>query len=100
MAFHTVEPERRTLHGHFSRDLEPILEIESGDTVRFTTLEAGWGLEPQYKDDQPRRRFEPRDTKLDGGHELCGPVAIRGAAPAMTLEVQIGQIRTAGWGWT
>jgi acetamidase/formamidase len=33
-----VTPERRTLHGHFSRDLPPALEVASGYTVRFTTL--------------------------------------------------------------
>jgi hypothetical protein len=29
MTLHIVEPERRTLHGAFSRELPPILEIES-----------------------------------------------------------------------
>lgn len=99
MALHTIEPERRTLHGHFSRDLAPILEVASGDTVRFTTLDADWGLEPHAEVGRPRRKFEPRDTELDSGHALCGPVGVVGAEPGMTLELQIGQIRTGGWGW-
>lgn len=100
MAFYTITPQRRTLHGHFSRDLAPILEVESGDTVRFTTLDCGWGLEPRDGGGEPRRRFEPRDAVLDFGHALCGPVAVLGAMPGMTLEIQVGQIRTGGWGWT
>jgi acetamidase/formamidase len=95
-----IAPERRTLHGHFSRDLAPIAEVASGDTVRFTTLDCDWGLEPRHRGGELQRRFEPRDQVLDKGHALCGPVAIRGAQPGMTLEVGIGEIRTGSWGWT
>jgi acetamidase/formamidase len=38
MATYDIRPERSTLHGHFSRDLAPILTISAGDTVRFQTL--------------------------------------------------------------
>jgi acetamidase/formamidase len=30
---HELPLERRSLHGHFSRDLEPVLSIEPGDSV-------------------------------------------------------------------
>jgi len=30
-----IKPSRDTLHGHFSRDLPPVLTIDAGDTVRF-----------------------------------------------------------------
>ncbi len=95
-----VAPERRTLHGHFSRDLPPIVEVASGDTVRFTMLDCGWGLEPRDGGGEPRRQFEPRDRILDAGHALCGPVTIRGAMPGMTLEVRVGEILTGSWGWS
>ncbi len=100
MAIYTIEPERRTLHGHFSRELPPVLAIDSGDTVRFRTLDPGWGLEPFVSIDPPRRKFEPRVKGRDDGHALCGPIAIRGAQPGMTLEVQINEIRPGAWGWT
>ena len=45
MATYHIEPERATLHGHFSRDLPPVLTIDSGDTVVFRTLDAGWNLD-------------------------------------------------------
>jgi len=102
MAIYTVEPERRMLHGHFSRDLPPILTIDSGDTVRFRTLDAGWNLEPRRttKYDEQPAKFVPRDTELDSGHALCGPIAIRGAEPGMTLAVEINDVRPGAWGFT
>ena len=102
MTLHTIEPERRTLHGHFSPELEPVLWIDSGDTVRFRTLESGWNIESRTSsrhEDQPRT-FEPRDPELDSGHALCGPIAIRGAEPGMTLAVRIDAVRPGTWGTT
>ena len=43
---HEIPLERRTLHGHFSRDLRPMLTIDSGDTVAFSCLDAGWHVAP------------------------------------------------------
>ncbi len=101
MAVYQIKPERATLHGHFSRDLPPCLTINSGDTVRFETLEANWSLAPRRTDDKSEAplSFEPRDPKTDSGHALCGPVFVRGAAPGMTLEVQIDAVTPAGWGY-
>lgn len=100
MALHHIEPERRALHGTFSREHPPALEIASGDTVRFRTLDAAWGIGPPGDDPVRRPRFPGRDPRRDSGHALCGPVAVRGAKPGMTLEVRIGALRTGGWGWT
>ena len=99
MAFHRIEPNRRTLHGQFSRDLPPALTIDSGDTVQFRTLDAGWGLEPPHTDGTPRRKFEPRDPERDRGHALCGPIEVRGAQPGGTLAVQIDEVQPGAWGW-
>ena len=59
MPLYTVEAEQRTLHGAFSRDIAPILTIESGDTVRFRTLDADWNLAPRQSTryDQPPAQF-------------------------------------------
>jgi acetamidase/formamidase len=100
LAIHSVEPTREHLHGHFSRDLPPILTIEPGDTVRYRLLDAGWGLEAWHADGTPRAHLEPRDRELDNGHALCGPIAIRGAEPGMTLVVRIGELRPGSYGWT
>ena len=101
MTTHTIEPERSTVHGHFSRDLPPILEIDSGDSVHFRTLEAGWSLEPPPRAGaQSGRHIEPRVKGKDDGHCLCGPVAIKGAQPGMTLEIRIDEIVPGTWGWS
>ena len=98
MATYQLGPLRENLHGHFSADLDPILTIDPGDTVRFETLDARWLVAPGTDDHAPKQ-FKPRDPDLDTGHALCGPVAVRGAEPGMTLEVEIGELRTVGWGW-
>ena len=101
MGTHEIVPERATLHGAFSRDREPCLSVASGDTVRYKTLEAGWSIAPRRTGDwgETLTLFEPRDDAGDRGHALCGPVFIEGAEPGMTLEVQIGEVIPAAWGY-
>jgi acetamidase/formamidase len=96
MAVHEIQLERRTLHGHFSRELEPILTVDSGDSIAFSCLNAGWrgdGWEPF-----PERR--PDGDELDAGHALIGPVEMRGAHAGQTLEVRIEDVRIGAWGVT
>jgi acetamidase/formamidase len=95
---HEIPLERRTLHGHFSRDLEPALAVDPGDSIVFATLDAGWGLEPPRP--EGRQRFEPRDDELDAGHALVGPVAVRGAQAGQTLAVRIDDVRVGSYGFT
>ena len=99
-ARHSLEPERATLHGHFSRDLRPVLEIDPGDTVRFRTLDVAWGLESfaPVLEGRERRTFPGRVSPQDDGHALVGPVAIRGARAGMTLEIAIGEIVPGRYG--
>jgi acetamidase/formamidase len=92
MTLHEIPLERRTLHGHFSRELEPVLTIEPGDTIAFSCIDSGWNVEPGVK-------FEPRDAELDGGHALAGPVEVRGARAGQTLEVSIDRVVPGPWGW-
>jgi acetamidase/formamidase len=100
LTVHSLAPDRRTLHGHFSRDLPPVLTIDSGDTVRFRLLDARWQGDAPEADGGGRYVFAPRLPEIDKGHALCGPIAIRGAEPGMTLEVEIGELRTGSFGWT
>jgi acetamidase/formamidase len=96
VAHHEITLERRTLHGHFSRDLEPVLAVESGDSIAFACLNAGWR-------DANGDRFEPRappEDEIDAGHALIGPVEVRGARAGQTLEVRIDEIRIGPWGVT
>jgi acetamidase/formamidase len=90
---HEIPLERRTLHGHFSRDLPPILTVDSGDTVAFSCLDSAWHLAPGEK-------FEPRDEELDNGHALVGPIEVRGGRAGQTLAVRIDEVRVGSFGAT
>lgn len=90
---HSLEPGEGTLHGWFRPDRAPCLTVDSGDTVRFRTLDVGAGLGPM---DERRTRF----AMSEEGPCLHGPVAVRGARPGDTLAVTVKEIRTASWGWT
>jgi acetamidase/formamidase len=90
---HELPLERRTLHGHFSRELAPVLTVDGGDSVAFSTLASSWHGED-------REEFAPRDPELDAGHALVGPIAVRGARRGQTLAVQIDELRPGSWGAT
>lgn len=101
MPTHAIEPTRETLHGLFSPDLPPALTIDPGDTVVFRTLDAGWGIAPPSPATGKQDEFADARPEWRGdGHALCGPVAVRGAEPGMTLEIRIDDLRPGRWGWT
>jgi acetamidase/formamidase len=91
---HELPFERRTVHGYFSRDLEPVLSLDSGDAVAFSSLNAGWRWESD------REHFDDRDPERDAGHALNGPVEVRGARAGQTLVVGIDEVTPGGWGVT
>jgi acetamidase/formamidase len=97
---HELPFERRTVHGHFSRDLPPVLSIDPGDSVSFSTPDAGWGIGPPSDDAGTREQFGPRDPELDAGHPLLGPIEVPGAAPGSTLAVHVDELRVGSWGLT
>jgi acetamidase/formamidase len=93
---HELPLERRTLHGHFSCDLDPVLSVEPGDSISFATLDAGWGFGPST---EGREVFAERDEQLDRGHALVGPVDVRGARAEQTLAVRIDEVRVGKFGF-
>ena len=93
MTLHEIPLERRTLHGHFSRDLEPILTVDSGDSIAFSCLNAGWR-------NAEHEEYSERDEELDAGHALIGPIEVRDARAGQTLEVSIDELRIGAGGVT
>jgi acetamidase/formamidase len=89
MNTHDLSPSRATLHGHFSADLPPVLEVDPGDSIRARTLRGSW-------DDAGFDRV----PELDAGHALTGPVFIRGAHPGDALVIKILKLRPAREGHT
>jgi acetamidase/formamidase len=89
MTTHHLSPTRASLHGHFSAELAPALEVHPGDTIRARTLRGSWddaGFELQHP--------------FDGGHALLGPVFVRGARPGDALAIDILKLRPARSGRT
>jgi len=93
VALHEIPLDRRTLHGHFSRDLAPILTVESGDSIGLACLNSGWRT-------AEHEVFPERDEELDAGHALIGPVEVRGARAGQMLEVSIEELRIGAGGVT
>ena len=90
---HELPLDRRTLHGHFSRDREPVLTIDPGDAVSFAVPSSNWRLDD-------RSKFEPRSSPEDDGHALAGPVEVRGAREGATLVVHVDEVVPGPWGET
>ena len=93
MAVHQLPLDAANLHGHFSLDLEPVLTIDPGDSVRISVPNAGWLLSR----DEP---VASRNPEIDTGHPLAGPIAVRGAQVGQTLVVRIDEVVPGSWGVT
>jgi acetamidase/formamidase len=93
MAVHQLPLEQRTLHGHFSCELEPVLTVDPGDAVRIDVPNATWELDSG-------EQFVSRDPSVDTGHALAGPIEVRGARAAQTLVVQIDEVTPGSRGAT
>jgi acetamidase/formamidase len=93
VALHELPLDPAYLHGHFSRELEPVLTIDAGDSVRFAVPNAGW--------EQARgEAVASRNPDIDTGHPLAGPIEVRGARAGQTLVVQIDEVAPSAWGVT
>src|SRR5947207_8672510 len=88
--------------GYYDAKAEPVLRIQSGDTVCFETLltNSPTGLEkagvpPDQVQQSLRDIYKEVTNKGPGGHILNGPVFIENAEPGDTLEVRIQKIDLA-----
>jgi acetamidase/formamidase len=70
-----------------------VLVVDPGDSIGFSCLSSGWW-------DGDRNEFEPRDSELDTGHALIGPVEVRGARAGQTLQVAIDRVDIGSRGLT
>jgi acetamidase/formamidase len=82
---------------HFTWDVghEPVLEIDSGDTVVVWTRDVS---DNQIGPDSDASVIAGLDW--DRVYPLAGPIVVNGAKPGDTLAVEILDIRTQGWGWS
>jgi acetamidase/formamidase len=98
MATHRLDASPETVHwGYFDAALKPLLTVDSGDSVTFSTVSgqptqiprAGSGLTIPPALTAIHSKVQP---KLNGPHILTGPVAVRGAKAGQVLEVRIKSI--------
>jgi acetamidase/formamidase len=84
-------------HVHFTWDTgnEPVLGIDSGDTVVVWTRDVS---DNQIGPDSDTSVIHGLDW--DRVYPLSGPIAIAGAESGDTLAIEILDIHTQGWGWT
>jgi amidase len=75
----------------FGPDLEPVLEIDPGDTVTFETNDCFTG-QISSEDDLVT------EIDLERINSATGPVAVRGAEPGDSLVAEILDVRPIEWG--
>jgi acetamidase/formamidase len=93
VALYELPREPSNLHGYFSLELEPVLEVEPGDSVRISTPNNAWYL-------APGDQIASRNPELDTGHAIAGPISVRGARAGQTLVVRIDEVTAGTWGET
>jgi formamidase len=84
--------EAETGHNRWHESIEPVLEVDPGDTVVYETRDAVDG------------QLSPSSTSSDVGnvdlnvvHPLTGPVFVRGAQAGDLLEAKIVAIESDPW---
>ncbi|PPA70440.1 acetamidase/formamidase family protein [Jeotgalibacillus proteolyticus] len=82
------------VHYAWAKDPEPVMTIQSGDTVVYSTREVA---DNQFSIESKTEDIANLDW--DRVYPLAGPVAIEGAEPGDTLEVEIVDLKTGSWGW-
>jgi len=89
---------------HVSRDenhlawdpaIPPVARVASGEVVEFDCLDASFG---QLTADSTHASLADLDfARVD---QVTGPVAVEGAEPGDTLQIDLLEFEPADWGWT
>jgi acetamidase/formamidase len=96
---YVVESNDKTVHlGVYDTTLEPVLKIDSGDTVSFPNtwshflnqMQPGVPIETLAK----LRLSNPGR----GPHSIVGPIYVNGAEPGDVLEIRYKRLRPFDWG--
>ncbi|MFD1030191.1 acetamidase/formamidase family protein [Metaplanococcus flavidus] len=93
---HKIELDSKNFHSSFNREYQPILTVNSGDSIQLRTLDIQWGY--SASENEERTIFESREQEEELGHPLVGPIAIEGAKPGMVLEIRTNELVLAWYG--
>ena len=86
---------RDTWHLAWDASIPPVITVASGEVVTFDVLDASCG--------QITERSSVTDlASLDFSRvdQVAGPIAVAGARPGDTLEIELLEVTPADWGWT
>ena len=82
-------------HCRWDQSIAPLVTVEPGEIVELETREASDGQIVPGSNAEILSRLD-----FSVIHPLTGPVAIVGAEPGDTLEIEMLDIRPKAWGWT
>ncbi len=94
---YTLSATDDNVHSEWDRTLEPVLEVEPGDTITFECRDAWDSL---IKEDTTAEGVPKALEKREGGMPITGSVAVEGASPGDVLAVEILDVEHDSWGWT
>jgi acetamidase/formamidase len=92
VAEHIIDAAR--IHHEWDSELEPTLQVASGDVVHFDLRMAGHG---QVENGRP---IEEIEFDFDTLYNLLGPIWVEGAHAGDSLEIEIVDLTPGPWGWT
>jgi acetamidase/formamidase len=84
-----------TVHYKWDTGDEPLITIDSGDTVVVWTRDISDNQVARDSDASVLAAFD-----WDRTYPLTGPIAVHDAEPGDTLQIEILDVHTQGWGWT
>ena len=90
---HTLDKSK--VHHKWDKRNPPAIEIESGDSVHFETVEVTNNQVTPGCDAAVLTNIDFAQL-----YPLAGPVFVKNAKPGDILEVEILRLQTLDWGWT
>ena len=89
---HDIQASPSTVHwGYFDAELDPVMEIASGDTINLNSVSGGPDNlpGPDYYIPPELLEIHKKVPKRMHGHILTGPIRISNAKPGQVLQVDI-----------
>src|SRR5215210_9345999 len=90
--FKPLAEEPRTGHNRWHEAIEPVVEVDPGDTVIYETRDA---FDGQLNGGSTEEDVAGLD--LNPVHPLTGPVYVKGAEPGDLLEMELVHIEADPW---
>jgi formamidase len=87
-----LSEEPGTGHNRWHEDIEPVVEVDPGDTVVYETRDA---FDGQLNDESTAEDVGNLDLSVV--HPLTGPVFVKGAEPGDLLEVKLVAVEADPW---